>query len=72
MGVRKIVLPDHIAEDPVIHETRLVRLDGAWTMCGNYFGIRAHGSTTGYAYGWKGVLVNLPTTCLWCVAKGWQ
>lgn len=69
MGVRKIVLRDYIAEDPVIHETRLVHPDGAWTMCGYYFSIRAHGPITGYTYGWKGILVNLPTTCLWCATE---
>lgn len=70
VNARKIALRDDVAEDPVIHGTRSTHKDGAWTTCGYFLRFESRSSATGFEYGWKGILVDLPATCLWCVSGG--
>lgn len=64
--IRQIALREDVKIDPRVHDVDVKENCKRWTRCGCFFPVNSYG-IGGLRRTWRGVYVDLPTTCLECL-----
>lgn len=59
-----MALREGVEIDPRVHDTDAK--DKEWTYCGRFFPVNSYGIRS-LRRAWRGIYVDLPTTCLECL-----